>query len=150
MYRGVRSHRPQVDEGELNENDPVAHKIRCRQRASGQHPALRHFFTDTLIAWRALALIPSVQNVSLRFAIDRSARELADGLEFYGNVERVPNLESLERRVERYDDVPGIYKTNDVYVLLLQGNEKSGIVEAAETILTKVAGRRPARGIRIP
>lgn len=97
-----------------------------------------------ILSLGALALIPSVQNTTLRFAVDDSAAELSDALALYGKVEMIDNLESLEKRVEKYDDVPGIYKSDGKYILLFQGNENSKIIEAARMILTKAAGNIPS------
>ena len=69
-------------------------------------------------------VLPSVQEVSLSFAVDSGIdTAVVQLLENYGNVEIYTGRESLIERVNRNDDVPGLILADDGYEIILEGNE---------------------------
>lgn len=95
----------------------------------------------SLIAPLALAvlvriLVPSVQDVSLRFAVDASVPSaVVARLAEFGEIERFDNEQKLVGRVDENDDVPGVYVQGGEYVLVLEGNEDAGAADGMRALL---------------
>ena len=69
-------------------------------------------------------LLPSVQEVSLTFAVDKHIDPVViERLEKYGAVELHDGREALVERVNRNDDVPGLLAVDGNYTIILEGNE---------------------------
>ena len=69
-------------------------------------------------------VVPSVGNAALTIAADRSVPvSVREHLEAYTRVEIYNNRGQILERVNRNDDVPGLYCENGEYNLVLEGNE---------------------------
>lgn len=80
--------------------------------------------------------IPSAGDTSINFVIlEESNHLLENHLSAYSNVETVKDLEKLEERVLRIDDVFGVVMNSGGPELIVQGNEVEGTSEIAKVIL---------------
>ncbi len=81
-------------------------------------------------------VVPTVQGTTFTMVVDESVpQRVATELARYGDVERVASLAALEERVEENDDVPGLYRVDERFVLVLEGNEDEGALEGFRTIV---------------
>lgn len=88
-----------------------------------------------LLAFAILFFSPGVTDSAVTVALLDSEREeyidyMADSLQ----VEQFKNVEELERRVNKKDDVIAIHPKKDSYELILQGNEDESIIENVKLI----------------
>ncbi len=97
-----------------------------------------------VIAVALRLFIPSVENIELTFAVERSTPvEFAAQLEDYGKVEWIEGVAALQDRVLQFDDVPGIYVEGGEYRVLLEGNEESYVQELPGIVIDQlVSGSR--------
>jgi ABC-2 type transport system permease protein len=77
-----------------------------------------------LLALGARLFLPSLGDIQVTFAVERQVEApIVAALEQFGRVELYDSAEAVQARVERLDDVPGIIRQGDSYVVLLEGNE---------------------------
>lgn len=89
-----------------------------------------------LLAVILRTFIPSAGDTSVNFVIlESSASQLESHLSTYSKVDVVENMEELEERVLRIDDVFGVQLLSDKLELIAQGNEVEGTSEIAKVIL---------------
>lgn len=88
--------------------------------------------------------LPMLEKMELVFAIDSSVpAAMAERLQPYGRVLRLDSVEQVKERVERFDDVPGIYLDGDKYVVLLEGNEQESVRQLPGAIIEYLLGTGP-------
>lgn len=101
----------------------------------------------------ALALLfslflPMVGKMELVFAVDQSVpAAMVERLEPYGEVLRLPSIDRVRERVERFDDVPGISFDGEKYVIVLEGNEQEPVRKLPGAIIEYLQGVGPEPGI---
>lgn len=84
--------------------------------------------------------IPSLEGMEIHYAVDAEVNnEIGVKLQEYGTVEVYGTKTEVLKRVERYDDVPGIIKDSGQYSVLLEGNETDAILELPGIILEQIA-----------
>jgi ABC-2 type transport system permease protein len=83
--------------------------------------------------------IPTVEASSISFAVDDSVgEEFAEQLEDYGNIVRYDDPEQVKERVNGNDDIIGMTKEGDQYVIILEGNESDEIKEIAPIVIDDI------------
>lgn len=87
--------------------------------------------------------IPSVNAISLQFALDRGMEEAAvQEFEKFGRVELLDGRTALENRVNKVDDIIGVLQKEDGgYVVITQGNEKESAKLMAYQILSGIKSK---------
>ena len=90
-----------------------------------------------IIALILRSLIPGVGD-SLLSVVVLDQNPLVSSLEQVARVELVSDLESLEQRVLRMDDVFGIVYTRGAYELVVQGNESEHSLGMLETLMARL------------
>lgn len=89
-------------------------------------------------------IIPSLQEAKATFAVSPAVgKQFVEKLKNYGSVIICENYETLAERVERPDDVPGITKEGDRYIVLAEGNETGSIEEIAGAIIDSIVQENP-------
>lgn len=92
--------------------------------------------------------IPSVQSMKVTVAVEQNVgQRVIEGLKEYANVEIYENRSFVQKRVEKNDDIAGIVKEKDEYVILLEGNEGSEAGEIAEILMDMILSDRPKMNI---
>lgn len=92
------------------------------------------FMAPILLALGARFLLPSLQETKLTYAVEAGVGEgVIAELEALGDVALLQSREAVIERVERSDDVPGIVREGDGFVVYLEGNEPQG--EAIATMV---------------
>lgn len=92
--------------------------------------------------------IPTVEASSISFAVDDSVgQEFASMLEDYGNIVEYDSPERVKERVGGTDDIIGITRDGDQYVIILEGNEKEEIKEIAAIVIDDILREEPAAEI---
>src|SRR6056297_2301399 len=91
-----------------------------------------------LIAVIMRFFIPSFESSSITFAINAKNNNLVQQVESYGKVITFINEKELEERVQQNDDVIGIIEEGGEYRIILEGNEKKEMGEAAYVILDNI------------
>ena len=82
-------------------------------------------------------VLPSVQEVSLTFAVDEHINPVViERLEEYGSVELFDGKEALVERVKKNDDVPGLTAADSGYTIILEGNEDEESAAGFSAILS--------------
>ncbi len=85
------------------------------------------FLAPVIMAIAVRLLAPSFESVTLRFAVNKTMpQSIQENLAAYGKVIVLPDRAALVDRVEKNDDVPGIFWDNGQYEIILQGNEPEG------------------------
>ncbi len=85
------------------------------------------FLAPVIMAVAVRLLAPSFESVTLRFAVNRDMPQaIQENLADYGKIIVVSDRAALINRVEKNDDVPGIFWENGQYEIILQGNEQEG------------------------
>ncbi len=111
-----------------------------------EHILLYMLLFPLVLAVAMRLFLPSVEQLDMTFAIDQSVpAEIAAQLETYAKLETVTDRNQLEERVQRFDDVPGIYYENGRYFVLLEGNESSAIQDLPGAILDRLNVGEPAK-----
>ncbi|ACL69130.1 ABC transporter permease [Halothermothrix orenii] len=83
--------------------------------------------------------IPSVTEVEVTIAVDSGVDQwVINRLEDYGKVELYDSPEAVKERVKRLDDISGIIKDEDEYVVLIEGNEPEETVDMARAVMNMV------------
>jgi ABC-2 type transport system permease protein len=91
-----------------------------------------------LLALGARALLPSLEEIKITFAVDTAVDEpIIERLDAFGDVELHDSREAVVARVERADDVPGIVPDGDGYAVILEGNEPEG-EEIASVVMSSI------------
>lgn len=84
-------------------------------------------------------LIPSVEQMKLTIAVDSRAEEwVIERLKDYGKVELFDSQEQIRERVLELDDVSGIIRDGEEYVVLFEGNETGEAEEIATALMNSV------------
>lgn len=98
-----------------------------------------------LLAVAARLFLPSLEGITVTFAVDGSSVETAviDQLHQYGNVELLDSRADVVARVNRVDDIPGIVRDGDTYTVILEGNEPEGAAVGTAVLQTILAGDSP-------
>jgi len=79
--------------------------------------------------------LPGMQGMKLTLALDSSSEpEVIEGWRKYARVELFDSREEIENRVEKPDDVAGIVRQGNEYVILLEGNEAGDSREIASIL----------------
>lgn len=88
-----------------------------------------------ILAVGILLFAPGLNDSSVKIAMLRSDEsEHIDYMEKYAQVELFDNIEDLERRVNKRDDVVGIAPTDNGYEIIVQGNEAEGLADYPEIL----------------
>jgi ABC-2 type transport system permease protein len=97
-----------------------------------------------LLALGARLFLPSVDQAALTIAVDASVDQgIIHRLEQIGRVQTYPDARTVESRVLRNDDVPGVILVDSQPVLVLEGNEAEG-VEVMTLLVSQVLLGDPA------
>lgn len=108
-----------------------------------EHILLYMLFFPLVLAVIMRMFLPSVEQLDMTFAVDQSVpAAIAEQLETYARVERFADRNQLAERVQRFDDVPGIYYADGHYFVLLEGNEGSAIQDLPGAILDSLNASR--------
>lgn len=90
--------------------------------------------------------MPAVTETEVKIAVDRGVGEdFIQKLENYGEVEVYDTVSDVKRRVKKVDDVSGIIKQQDQYVVLLEGNEPEAAEEMSRAVLDHIL--TPAKNV---
>ncbi|MFZ7121594.1 MAG: ABC transporter permease [Eubacteriaceae bacterium] len=90
-----------------------------------------------ILAFGINLLTPSINNTSVNLAlIEGDNAEQVAYLEDFANVELFKDMEAIEERVGRRDNIIGILPDGDDYYVLQQGNETEEVVDYAKMLLT--------------
>jgi ABC-2 type transport system permease protein len=101
-------------------------------------------FGPILLALGARLLLPSLDQISLNFAVQMgTSQEIQAELERLGQVQLYPDAEAVRQRVLRSDDVIGLVLQNGSQALLLEGNEGDNAQELASIISHALSGETP-------
>ncbi|QRN83286.1 ABC transporter permease [Chloroflexota bacterium] len=85
------------------------------------------FLAPVIMAVAVRLLAPSIETVSVRVAVNEAMPQaIQENLTEFAKVFVVPDRNSIITRVEKNDDVPGIYWEDGQYEIILQGNEQEG------------------------
>lgn len=88
--------------------------------------------------------LPMLENMELAFAVDPSVpATMVERLQAYCRILRLDSVEQVKERVERFDDVPGIYRDGEEYVVVLEGNEEEAIKQLPGAIIEYLLGTGP-------
>ena len=88
------------------------------------------FIAPFLFALALRVLIPGVGSTTVKIVVpDTADSEFVSYIEGYGSVETAKDMESLEERVLRTDDIFGIVKEGGGYRIIQQGNETEGMAD---------------------
>lgn len=100
-----------------------------------------------LLATLARLFLPSLDNIQVTFAVDRSVgAAIIESLQAFGEVELFDSRDEVVARVERMDDVAGIAASGADIEVVLEGNEPEG-AELAGVVLRQVLAKEPASPI---
>ena len=95
--------------------------------------------------------MPMLEKMELVFAVDASVpAPVVEGLEPYARVLRLESVEQVRERVERFDDVPGIYLDGGKYVVLLEGNEQELVRQLPGALIEYLVGSGPRPVFSVP
>lgn len=85
------------------------------------------FLAPIIMAVAVRLLAPSIETATVNVAVNEAMPSaIQEKLGEYAKVFVVPDRKSLITRVEKNDDVPGIYWKEGQYEIILQGNEQEG------------------------
>lgn len=88
--------------------------------------------------------LPGMQSMKLTVAAEKSVdQNVLDGLKRYANVEVFENREKVVERVERPDDLAGIVKEGDQYIVILEGNESGEAEGIASALMNFILTDKP-------
>ncbi|HCX65435.1 MAG TPA: hypothetical protein DHN33_09520 [Eubacteriaceae bacterium] len=83
--------------------------------------------------------IPGVESSNLHFvALEQLPQADQTHIEQYATIEYVENVDQLEERVSRIDDVIGITKESNEFQIVQQGNEQEGLLQTTGYVLQSV------------
>jgi ABC-2 type transport system permease protein len=83
--------------------------------------------------------VPSLEALELTFVVDNTVpADVAEKLADYGKVEQVGSTAALRQRVLDFDDVPGIYRGEGKYRIVLEGNEASYVQELPGVVIDRI------------
>lgn len=85
------------------------------------------FLAPVIMAVAVRLLAPSIETASVRVAVNEAMPQtVQENLAEFAKVFVVSDRKSIITRVEKNDDVPGIYWEDGQYEIILQGNEQEG------------------------
>ena len=85
------------------------------------------FLAPVIMAVAVRLLAPSIETVNVRVAVNEAMPQaIQENLAEFAKVTVVSNRQAIVDRVEKNDDVPGIYWEDGQYEIILQGNEQEG------------------------
>ncbi|WP_281814461.1 ABC transporter permease [Vallitalea longa] len=88
-----------------------------------------------ILAVGILLFAPGLNDSSVKIAMLKSDEaEHVAYMEKYAQIELFNNIEDLERRVNKRDDVVGIAPTDNGYEIIVQGNEAEGLADYPEIL----------------
>jgi len=97
-----------------------------------------------LLALIMKAFLPSLQSMKLTIAVESGVEDwVVDELEKYAEVELFHSPEEVRERIERPDDIAGIIRGAEEYVVLLEGNEAGEAKEISSAIMNTVLSKGP-------
>lgn len=89
-----------------------------------------------LLAFLLKTLIPGVGSTTVKIVVPETTESaFVQYLESYGKVETAADMEKIEERILRTDDIFGIVPENDTYRIVQQGNETQGMFEMLKYVL---------------
>jgi len=102
-----------------------------------------------LLAFVMNIFITDAQDMKLTVAIDKNVEQrVIDGFRNYAEVELFNNKSEVQDRVEKNDDIAGIVKLDDQYVVLLEGNESGEAEEIASALMDLILTDKPTAEYR--
>ena len=125
--------------------------LRCDFTNARRDSVLIYVILSPLLLAVAVSLfVPALGKNDMILATDSSVtiRE-RDRLERYCELIVLDGRQKLVERVERDDDVPGVYREGDHYVLLLDGRESDALRELMKTILADSGGTVLSRDLTV-
>lgn len=88
-----------------------------------------------LLAFGIKLFTPSITDASIKIALlETDTIEHIDYLEQYVQVELFKDLEALEKRINKNDDIIGYLKTQNGYQIVIEGNEIEGLIDYAKLL----------------
>lgn len=88
--------------------------------------------------------IPSLQGAGVSFAVDSSVEKgFVEKLKSYGSVEVFETYDMVAARVDKPDDVPGIIKDGENYIVLAEGNETGEVAVIAGSVIDSITQSKP-------
>ena len=85
------------------------------------------FLAPVIMAVAVRLLAPSIEMVNVRVAVNEAMPQaIQENLAEFAKVSVLANRQAVVDRVEKNDDVPGIYWEDGQYEIILQGNEQEG------------------------
>jgi ABC-2 type transport system permease protein len=95
-------------------------------------------------------IVPGMDATTVNLAIDNSiSDEMVQYLEGYANIEKVSNIEDIEKRVKKTDDVFGLIMEDKEYKIIQQGNEMEGGEVLIKTIINGFEKNTINNGIKV-
>ncbi|WP_066497803.1 ABC transporter permease [Abyssisolibacter fermentans] len=97
-----------------------------------------------LLAFVMRMFLPSMESMKLSVAVDSSIdTNFINELRNFGNVEQFDNYNDLQKRIEKPDDICGITKKDNQYVVILEGNEAGEAKEIASSLMNMILSEKP-------
>ncbi len=88
-----------------------------------------------MLAFGIKLFTPSITDASIKIALlETDSTEHINYLERYVQVELFDDVESLEKRVNKNDDIIGYLQTSNGYQIIIEGNEIEGIIDYAKLL----------------
>ncbi|WP_242975022.1 ABC transporter permease [Anaerovirgula multivorans] len=108
-------------------------------RAIRNNMILYGFLFPILLAVIMRMFLPSIEGMKLSIAVDAAVeQDIIAALGDYAEVELYETADLVKGRVERPDDIAGIIKDGDQYVVLLEGNEVGEAEEIATALMNVI------------
>ncbi|KAB3533500.1 ABC transporter permease [Alkaliphilus pronyensis] len=96
-----------------------------------------------LLSFGASMLIPSVEDTSIRFAVENSLqKELVMDLREYGEVEEYDSIDEVRNRVEKNDAIVGVVEGEGKLTLLFEGNEPQEVIDTYKAVLSNIMSNK--------
>ncbi len=97
------------------------------------------FMAPFLLALVLRAFLPSVGAASINLVVSGDlGQDMITRLDEYASVEVVADREAVERRVGQLDDVAGIVRDGETYLIILEGNESEATAELPGLVLADI------------
>lgn len=97
-----------------------------------------------LLALGLKLFMPSVTEMETTIAVDKAVgQQVIQGLDEFGKVEIYNSRQEVEERVEALDDISGIVKEGDEYVVVMEGNEPEAGTEMSHAVMNMVLSDEP-------
>lgn len=100
------------------------------------------FVAPFLLALVLKMMTTSVGSTTINIAVDNSVEpSVIEYLEDFGKVEKLDNIDKINRRVNDTDDIFGLVKEGEKYNIIQQGNEVKGTVDLLDYIVNSYANQ---------